>query len=117
MVKKFLYGFIFAAVALSLVLTIMPSSNVAYASGGTGKRAKIVQRVKGTVSAVDATSVTIEKRDGTSVTLTANATTKIERNDKKATLADLQVGDKVEARFNSTTMVASKIEAEDDKDD
>jgi len=41
-----------------------------------------------------------------------DASTVIERNDRTATLADLQVGDKAEACYDPSTMVAKRIEAE-----
>ena len=70
-------------------------------------------KVEGTITAVDlgAQSVTIQPLSGAAVTVFATALTKIERNDLHATLADFQVGDRGEARYNAATMQASKIEA------
>lgn len=70
-------------------------------------------KVEGTITAIDlgAQSVTIQPKSGTAVTVFATAATKIERNDLHATLADFQVGDRGEAKYNAATMQASKIEA------
>jgi hypothetical protein len=46
------------------------------------------------------------------VTIAANATTKIERNERRATLAVFKVGDRVEAKFAAATSTAAlKVEA------
>ncbi|AXA36623.1 MAG: hypothetical protein D6691_05020 [Candidatus Hydrogenedentota bacterium] len=71
-------------------------------------------KVEGTISGVDLglNSVTITpKRGGAPVTLLVDSTTSIKRNGRQATLADLQVGDKAEAKYVSTTLIAVKIEA------
>jgi len=71
--------------------------------------------IHGTIEAVDAAASTLtvaSEEGGNSVTLTADANTVITRNHVTATLADLMVGDKVEARYDSATMLASKIDAE-----
>ncbi len=68
----------------------------------------------GTIKSVDATAgtVTITKSgDPLDVTLNVDISTQIKRLGKTATLADLQIGDKVEAKYNAVTMLASKIEA------
>jgi hypothetical protein len=68
--------------------------------------------VEGTLTAVGASSVTIApEKGGPEVTLTVDASTIIRRNKMPATLADLQVGDRVEAKYDPTTMIAIKIEA------
>jgi hypothetical protein len=71
--------------------------------------------IHGTVEAVDTTANTItiaSEEGGDSVTLNVDASTVIERNGATATLADLLVGDKVEAKYNSATMLASLIKTE-----
>ena len=81
--------------------------------------------IEGTITAIDAVSctvvatppvlcsITITKTDGTAVTLFVDASTKIERNDIEGLfLTDLQVGDPVEAEYNTATMVAKEIEVE-----
>ncbi len=68
-------------------------------------------KVEGVITAVGASSVTITRRSGASTTVGVNATTKVERNDRRATLAAFKVGDQGEALFNATTLVASKVEA------
>lgn len=71
-------------------------------------------KVEGTISGVDlvGSSVTITpKRGGAPVTLVVDTNTYIKRNGTPATLADLQLGDKAEAKYDPLTMVAVKIEA------
>jgi len=71
--------------------------------------------IHGTVQAVDTTAntVTIASEDGgNTVTVNADSTTVIQRNGAPATLADLVVGDKVEAQYNSATMLASEIQVD-----
>ena len=68
----------------------------------------------GTIKSVDATAgtVTITKSgDPLDVTLNVDISTQIKRLGKTATLADLQIGDKLEAKYNAVTMLASKIKA------
>lgn len=70
-------------------------------------------KVEGTITAIDlgAQSVTIQPKSGAAVTVLATTTTKIERNDVHATLADFKLGDFGQAHYNALTMQASKIEA------
>jgi len=71
--------------------------------------------IHGTVESVDtaASTITIASEEGgNSVTLHVDLNTVIERNDTVATLADLLVGDKVEAEYDSATMLASSIQTE-----
>jgi len=71
--------------------------------------------IHGTVESVDTTANTIviaSEEGGNSVTLNVDLNTVIERNGAAATLADLLVGDKVEAEYDSATMLASSIQAD-----
>ena len=71
--------------------------------------------IHGTVEAVDTAASTLtvaSEEGGTSVVLNVDANTVITRNGAAVSLADLLVGDKVEAKYDSATMLASKIEAE-----
>lgn len=75
--------------------------------------------VSGTVAAIDTTSTpnTISiatAYGGSTVILKVNSSTVITRNGAPATLADLAFGDQVEAKYDSNTMIASFIKAEDD---
>lgn len=80
--------------------------------GNSGKPAAAAQaKVEGRITALGASSVTITNRAGVNTTVGVVATTKIERNDRHASLAAFKVGDRGEAVFNATTMVASKVEA------
>jgi hypothetical protein len=69
---------------------------------------------EGILAAIDleAKTITITPSNGTpDVTLSVDAGTMIEVNCRPATLADLQLGMKVEAEFNPNTLVAFFIEA------
>ena len=79
-------------------------------SGGGGGNQPRPAKIEGRVTAVTTTSVTINTRRG-AVTVTVNAATKIERNDRHVRLAAIRVGDRGEALFNATTLVASKVES------
>lgn len=69
-------------------------------------------KVEGTLTMVDlaANTVTITPLGGTPVVLNVTPATKIERNEIHVTLGQLVVGDAAEAKFDATTMNASKIE-------
>jgi hypothetical protein len=70
---------------------------------------------EGTIAAVDTTlnTVTVASEEGGStVVLKVDANTVYLRNGAPATQADLLVGDKVEAKYDSTTMLASSIKTE-----
>ncbi|MBI5935052.1 MAG: hypothetical protein HY867_15205 [Chloroflexi bacterium] len=75
--------------------------------------------LEGLVSAVDPVAGTLDiasEHGGSIVQVKVDANTVITREDAAATLADLQFGDKVEARYASGTMLASSIKAETDDD-
>ncbi len=71
-------------------------------------------QVEGKVTAVDltASTVTIAPRRGAPVTLTVDSATVIKRGRQILTLADIVVGDRVEAKYDRTTLVAVKIEVQ-----
>jgi len=76
--------------------------------------------IHGTVEAVDtvANTVTVASEEGgNSVILKVDANTVFKRNGVVATLADLLVGDKVEAKYDSATMLASSIKTETEDSD
>ncbi|CAB4343925.1 unannotated protein [freshwater metagenome] len=80
------------------------------------------EEVEGTASAVGDSSLTVTKEGGASATLTVNADTKLRAPDRdgngKITLADILVGDKVEAYLSATdpTLALSiKVEVEGTK--
>ena len=59
-------------------------------------------------------TITILTRSGRELELRVESQTRLELDDLKgATLADLKVGDEVEAKFNAETLVAFKIEVKD----
>ena len=94
-------------ISLFIVFGMLASATPAFAdSRGT--------ELKGSIAAVDivASTVTVTpSRGGANVTLVVNASTYLRRLGRTATIADLQVGDLVEAKYTPGTLVASKIEA------
>jgi hypothetical protein len=71
--------------------------------------------VEGVLTSVNPTAgtVTIRTRRMQDVIIATNTATKIERNDRRATLAMFQLGDRVEAKLASAmSNVAVKVEAE-----
>ncbi len=73
-------------------------------------------RIRGTIAAIDTTAgtVTVHPAQGSDVTVKVDASTKISRNEAPATLADLKVGDKVQAWYDGTSMLASRLVASSD---
>ena len=71
--------------------------------------------VHGIITAIAGNNVTIKPDDGSgNVTIVVGAATLIEVNDHAGALADLQVGQEVEADYYPTTFDALKIEADTD---
>jgi hypothetical protein len=73
--------------------------------------------VSGTIAAIDTTLSTVSiasDEGGSTVILKVDSTTVITRNGTPATLADLLFGDKVDAKYDSATMIASSITVGDD---
>ena len=82
-----------------------------------GPRAPSI-KVEGNITSIDPTTsaVTITPEIGEPITLTVTGNTKIEVEDKDdATLADLEVDDPMEAKYNPDTLEALKIEVEEPK--
>jgi hypothetical protein len=74
-----------------------------------------VYDIHGTIAAVNTTTGTITispNEGGNNVLLKVNSSTAIQRNGASASLADLFVGDLVEAQYNSATMLVSDLKAE-----
>lgn len=69
-------------------------------------------KIEGTLTAVDlgASTITITPLGGGPVVLNVTSATKIQRNELHVPLSALKVGDAAEARFDATTMNASKVE-------
>ncbi len=70
--------------------------------------------LKGTISGVDTGAGTLTvtpKGGGTNVVLNVDSTTVIKRSGATASLADLKVGDLVEAKYNPVTLLAANISA------
>jgi len=68
-------------------------------------------KMEGSIIDVGPASVTIRTRSGVTRTVTVDAATKVERNDRHVALSAFKVGDRGEAVFNATTLIASKVEA------
>lgn len=68
-------------------------------------------RAEGTITAVTSNSVSIRLHSGQVITVLVNGTTKIERNDLHVSLSDFRVGDRGEARYNASNLLARKVEA------
>jgi len=70
--------------------------------------------VEGTVAALTDTTVTITPTGGgANITLTVNSSTEIKVEGDPGTIASIHVGDHVKAKYNTTTLVATKIEVDD----
>lgn len=107
MLKKVSIAILLATFALTLAIGVTTTPALAKHGNKAG-------RVEGKLTAVDnvAQTVTIQGKKGQIVTLQVNEATKIELNEVHASLADLTVGDRAEARFDPATFIASKIETE-----
>ena len=94
--------------ALMAVLTMaLPH----FAEASSGKKPKVGEAEGVLVSVID-TGVTIRTKAGDLVSVTVDATTKIELNEKHVQLSALTVGNLAEVKFDPVTLIASKIESE-----
>jgi Cu/Ag efflux protein CusF len=87
-----------AAAALALALAVPAQAQQAKAAKAKGPAP---HQVTGTIEKIEGDSVTVKNTKGESVVLVCNAKTKVATADKKegATVADLKVGDKVQAQY------------------
>ena len=80
-----------------------------------------IDEVSGKVTAVNvgAGTLTIQPRNGASLTLTVNASTTIRIEDRGGVLADIMVGDDAKVHFDTATNIATHIEVDrkDEGDD
>jgi Cu/Ag efflux protein CusF len=76
-------------------------------------KADATARVRGVIRAVDvrAGTVAIHTRNDETVVLRTNQSTHIIRNGERATLEDLQQGDRASALYDPSTMLAAEIDA------
>ena len=82
-------------------------TDAALAKGsGNGGAASRETKIEGTVTAVDASSVTIGSR-----VVLVDASTKVERNDLHVSLSAIKVGDRGQARIAAGASVAYKVES------
>jgi hypothetical protein len=98
-----------AAGALAVLFTALLALQSSSAIAKDG-----VRGVEGALVSVNAAAGTlnIRVRRSQTVEIATNPTTKIERNDRRATLAAFKLGDRVEAKFLTTAgSVAFKVEA------
>lgn len=96
-----------AVLAMFLVVVVLGMSG-AQAASGSGKIK--AGKVEGTLTAASATGVVIRKAGGATVTLSITATTKIEKNGVRVPVTSLTIGNPVQALFDPSTNVASKVE-------
>lgn len=106
---------IFATALVALVafgLFLSPANALA-------KSGKHQDKAKGTITAIDTTANTVTIHDAKSaldVIVNVDDSTVIHLDNKQgAALTDLAVGDKAHARYNTTTMVAKRIQAKSPK--
>lgn len=102
-----------------IVMNYVPKSGAIKGTAVSGDDTPGVFELEGFVSAVDTVAGTVDiasEHGGSIVQLKVDATTVITREHLPAALADLQFGDKIDARYNSSTMLASSIKAESDVD-
>jgi len=92
-------------------LMAKPSNGPVSKDGQKGKQQMNVEGIL-TVVATDGTSITIMKKNGMSVAVKIDATTKIEQNEMNITVTQLAalIGDRVEAKVSTATGVATKVE-------
>ena len=69
------------------------------------------EKAHGKITAIDGQNVTLDSKRGDPVTVIVTDTTEVTRNGAGATLADLVVGDRAHAKYDATTMEASKLKA------
>src|SRR5436189_4984113 len=88
---------------LSVLVLFAGLAAVSVAAKDGGKKDAKPLEVEGVLNAVaaDGSSITIQKRNLSLVVVPVDATTKIERNERRATLTDLVVGDFVEAKISA----------------
>lgn len=70
-----------------------------------------LSKVHGLVTAIEGQNVTIDPKKGEPVTVVVTDATKITRDDVDAALGDLVVGDHANAKYDPTTMEATKLNA------
>lgn len=87
----------------------MIASEVEAGSGHDGDSGDGNTDAEGTVTGVGASSVTIDTEHGP-LTLNVDGSTQIEVNDAPGVLTDIQVNDKIEAEYDTSTLLASKLE-------
>lgn len=106
--RRFLLPSLLVAVAAVWVLA-QPGMAMARDKGDKGKKAT---EIEGTLVAVnvEASTITIQTRSGAKRDVAVTDATKIERNEVKALLKDLKIGDRVEAKINAAG-ATTKVEA------
>lgn len=76
-----------------------------------GAKHKLVDFQRGTVSAVSATSITVQSKDGYAATYVVDAKTKVRQAKEQAAIADVKTGDKVRVVGvkDGSTVTATRI--------
>lgn len=107
--EVYMYKKLFSiVVSLSLVLGLFASVSPVLAKSSEGGE------VSGIIAAIDtgASTITINGRKGSPVTLTVTLASQIRKNGKTAVLAELGVGDKAEAKYNPVTLEVFFLKSE-----
>jgi hypothetical protein len=99
----------------TLVAHVAMGTNIALDVVGDGPNES---EVHGVISGISANNVTITPDDGSpAVTIVVGTTTLIEVNDAAGTLADLLVGEAVEAEYDPATFAAFSIDVKGEEED
>lgn len=94
---------IFVAFAL-----LISTASSAFASSLPKSEAEM----EGTILSLSGSSLSITpKKGGSALTVTVDAAARIRRNSKTVPLSDLQVGDKVNVKYDKATLIATKVDA------
>jgi cold shock CspA family protein len=102
-----------------IIMSYTPKAGAIKGTATNGEDTPGAFELEGFVSAVDTVAGTVDiasRYGGSIVKLKVDTATVITREDLPATLADLAFGDRIEARYNSSTMLASSLKVESDID-
>lgn len=94
----------FLLALVGCLMTALAGADLHAASG------KDPNKIEGVLVRKTAASVVVRLQNRSLVTVVVNATTKIERNDVRATLAAFRIGDRVQAILGANG-IATKVEA------
>ena len=93
---------------LMAILTVALPPLADASSGKDGKAGK----AEGILVSVIDTGVTIRTKKGDLVSVTVNASTRVELNEMQVLVTALTVGNRAEVQFDLNTLIATKIESD-----